>query len=70
MSRMAFRLMALVTMIGVTSPAWAGWLDVDQWLPELPQPSALGIMGLGVLGLVVGRYASRKRGNPSDQPPR
>lgn len=56
---------ALLAMIAITSPAWAGWDDVTAWLPRsMPQPSTLGVLMLAVLGLLVGRFASHKRRDP------
>jgi len=55
---------ALITAIVVTSPAWANLDDVSSWLSEVPQPSALVLFLIAIGGLVVGRYASRKRRDP------
>jgi hypothetical protein len=56
---------ALLTAIAITSPAWAGWEDISAWLPKAtPQPGGIGVLLLAVLGVLVGRFASRKRRDP------
>lgn len=52
---------ALFAAVVITSPAWANLEDVSDWLSEVPQPSALVLFLIAIGGLVVGRYASRKR---------
>lgn len=65
MAKLLFRLGAVFTAVVVTSPAWASWNDIVSWLPgEMPQPSALGVLGIAVVGVLVGRFASRKRHEP------
>ena len=65
MAKYLVRGSALLMTIVMTSPAWAGWDDVAAWLPEsMPQPSALGVLMLAILGLLVGRFASHKRRDP------
>jgi hypothetical protein len=65
MTNILFRLVALLTAIVVTSPAWASWDDVVALLPSnMPQPGAFAIMGIAVIGVLVGRIASRKRREP------
>ena len=48
----------------VTSPAWAQWGLVGNWLLEVPQPSALVVFLIAVAGVFVGRFASRRRRDP------
>ena len=65
MTKYMLRAGALLTAVAITSPAWAGWDDVSAWLPKTaPQPGGLGILLLAVLGVFVGRFASRKRRDP------
>jgi len=61
-SKTVFRLVALFTSVVLTSPAWASWDDIASWLPDdMPQFSAIAVLGIAVLGLIIGRFASRKR---------
>jgi hypothetical protein len=61
----AFRgAVALFAALVVTSPAWAQWGLVGNWLREVPQPSALVVFLIAVAGVFVGRFASRKRRDP------
>lgn len=55
---------ALITAVAITSPAWANLDDVSEWLSGVPQPSAMVLFLIAIGGLVVGRYASRKRRDP------
>jgi hypothetical protein len=65
MAKFVFRLVALITTAVVTSPAWASWDDISSWLPsDMPQFSAVAVLGIAVIGLIVGRFASRKRLDP------
>jgi hypothetical protein len=65
MAKILFRLVALFTAIVVTSPAWASWNDIVALLPgNMPQPGALSMIGIAVIGVLVGRLASRKRHEP------
>jgi RNase adaptor protein for sRNA GlmZ degradation len=50
--------------IVIASPAWAQLGVVSQWLQRVPQPSALVLFLVAVAGVLVGRYASRKRRDP------
>jgi hypothetical protein len=65
MTKNLFRLGALILGAVVTSPAWASWNDIVALLPShMPQPGALAMMGIAVIGVLVGRFASRKRHEP------
>jgi RNase adaptor protein for sRNA GlmZ degradation len=55
---------ALLVAIVIASPAWAQLGVVSQWLQHVPQPSALVLFLVAVAGVLVGRYASRKRRDP------
>ena len=64
-NKIAFRLVALITSVLLTSPAWASWDDIASWLPnDMPQFSAFAVLGVAVLGLIIGRFARRKRLDP------
>ncbi|RYD92139.1 MAG: hypothetical protein EOP61_26165 [Sphingomonadales bacterium] len=61
----AFRgAVALFAALVITSPAWAQLTAVGDWLRQVPQPSALVVFLIAVAGVVVGRFASRKRRDP------
>ncbi len=61
----AFRgVVALFAALVCTSPAWAQWGLVGDWLRDVPQPSALGVFFIAVAGVFVGRFASRTRRDP------
>ena len=65
MAHSAYRgVVALITAVAITSPAWANLESVSSWLSDVPQPSALALFLIAVGGLVVGRYASRARRDP------
>lgn len=65
MAKNLFRLGALIMGAAVTAPAWASWNDIVALLPSnMPQPGALAILGIAVIGVLVGRMASRKRRDP------
>ena len=49
-----FALWALVAALIATPAAAAGWI-------EIPEPSDPWLFALGVVGLLVGRHASRKK---------
>ena len=62
MASTAFRgAVALFAAAVVTSPAWANLGAIGTWLRDVPQPSALGVFLIAVAGVLVGRFASRKR---------
>ncbi len=62
MVKAAFRgVAALFSAVVITSPAWAQLEAVSDWLRTMPQPSALVVFLIAVAGLLVGRFASRKR---------
>lgn len=48
------RLVPVLVLLCIASPAFAAGIAV-------PEPSSLALFGLGVLGVVVGRYAARRR---------
>ena len=48
------RLVPAFLLLSLTSPAFAAGTAV-------PEPSSLALFGLGVLGVVVGRYGARRR---------
>jgi hypothetical protein len=48
----------------IASPAWAQLDTVTAWLQKVPQPSALVLFLVAVAGVLVGRYASRRRREP------
>nr|WP_157034304.1 hypothetical protein [Sphingomonas sp. Y57] len=61
----AFRGVAALSMAAViASPAWAQLDTVTAWLQKVPQPSALVLFLVAVAGVLVGRYASRRRREP------
>lgn len=61
----AFRgVVALFSALVITSPAWAQFAAVSDWLSQVPQPSALVVFLIAVAGVFIGRYASRKRRDP------
>lgn len=61
----AFRgVAAALAAIVITSPAWAQMGTVTEWLRQVPQPSALVVFLVAVAGVLVGRFASRKRREP------
>jgi len=61
----AFRgVVALTTAVAISSPAWAQLDEVSAWLHDMPQPSALVVFLVAVAGVLIGRYASRKRREP------
>jgi len=61
----AFRgVVALFAALVITSPAWAQFAAVSNWLRQVPQPGALGVFLIAVAGVLVGRFASRKRRDP------
>ena len=65
MASTAFRgAFALCAAIVIASPAWAQLEMVSGWLRQVPQPSALVLFLLAIAGVLVGRYASRKRREP------
>ncbi len=65
MATTAFRgVFALFAAIVIASPAWAQLGAVSSWLQQIPQPSALVLFLVAVAGVLVGRYASRKRRDP------
>lgn len=55
---------ALTTAFVITSPARAGLDEISAWLEEGSQSSALILFLIAIGGLVIGRYASRKRRDP------
>lgn len=55
---------ALITAMAIASPAWAQLGPVSAWLRNTPQPSALVVFLIAVAGVLVGRFASRKRREP------
>jgi len=61
MAKILLRTSALIMAAVITSPAWAGWDRIIAFLPqEMPQPNMLAVMGIAVVGVVIGRFASRK----------
>jgi len=48
----------------ISSPAWAQLDEVSAWLLKVPQPSAFVVFLVAIAGVLVGRYASRKRREP------
>ncbi|ATE63549.1 hypothetical protein [Rhizorhabdus dicambivorans] len=65
MASTAFRgVFALFVAVVIASPAWAQLEVVSNWLERVPQPSALVLFLVAVAGVLVGRYASRKRRDP------
>ena len=52
-----FAVWALVASLTATPAAAAGWVDI-------PEPSDPWLFGLGVVGLLVGRRAARKKPPP------
>jgi hypothetical protein len=65
MASTAFRgVFALFAAIVIASPAWAQLDVVSAWLRGVPQPSALMLFLVAIAGVLVGRYASRKRRDP------
>jgi len=55
---------ALFAAIVIASPAWAQLGVVSAWLRDVPQPSALVLFLVAIAGVLVGRFASRKRREP------
>jgi len=65
MTKTAFRgVFALFAAIVIASPAWAQLGVVSAWLRNVPQPSALVLFLVAIAGVLVGRFASRKRRKP------
>lgn len=65
MTNAAFRgVFALFAVAVIASPAWAQLGAVSAWLQHVPQPSALVLFLVAVAGVLVGRYASRRRRDP------
>ncbi|MES2497441.1 MAG: PEP-CTERM sorting domain-containing protein [Pseudomonadota bacterium] len=61
----AFRgVVALTAAIVIATPAWAQLDAVTAWLERVPQPSALVLFLVAVGGVLVGRFASRRRREP------
>lgn len=61
----AFRgVVALTTAVVIASPAWAQLDTVTAWLQDVPQPSALVLFLVAIAGVLVGRFASRRRREP------
>jgi hypothetical protein len=55
---------AIIAAVAISSPAWAQLDVVSQWLRDVPQPSALVLFLVAIVGVLVGRLASRKRREP------
>ena len=49
------RLAGLAVLLGAPAPAWAESVGTS-----VPAPSALTLLALGVAGLILGRYGSRR----------
>lgn len=65
MAKILFRLVALITTMAVTSPAWAGWDNILSWVPKsIPELSAAAMLGVAIGGVCVGLLASRQRRQP------
>ena len=43
-----------VAFLVSADPLWAAGIDI-------PEPSAMALVGIGVLGVIVGRHGSRRR---------
>ncbi len=56
---LAPRITGLAVLLGTSAPAWA-----ESAGTSVPAPSALTLLALGVAGLLIGRYGSRRP--PSD----
>jgi len=60
MASIAFRgVVALLSALVITSPAWAQLRLVEDWFRHVPEPSALVVFLVAVAGVFVGRFASR-----------
>ena len=48
------RLFISVAFLVSSDPLWAASIDI-------PEPSAMALVGIGVLGVIVGRHGSRRK---------
>ena len=54
---MIFRLFILLTTLFAASPTWAGAIGGT----TVDEPAALALLAVGVVGLIIGRHAAKRR---------